>query len=375
MDKKTALIQELNNWRELSPVELNIATKLPMTKIKKLIEFAKKGYNLDIFFRFTKTKTGDTPFRLVQRYGDMSKYPFVSKMKVGCNYDKCLNELEELLIRGLDTFMYEVYAHEIDECVRTTLYNLLREGRNHTRDFDYRKVTQKEQCSYLNAVTIGIPKDVAYHIMRHFQIHLHLRVYDLYRTGVDMKSIIDMKNRYSVTDDSIVKLVEICKRFKLDMTKYIEVATSRRTDMYQYLLVVKWTHERFIPDINSKFSPYMQYLISLGIPEQDLLESITYRNNQGEVRVYPYNHTEALIRFNLLEVCYYKGEDWRNYSSLLKRLDNLALKCIACGVDVISYFNLGIDQTLTEIFSSAINGADLSIIRKCLGFSLTKSTF
>lgn len=348
--------------KEISPKKLEIINRLKQldstftrvddTKLSKysisdlgLIEkLVNDGYDAKLFVGTKPTEL----LRMNYSKTDLTQYPWVklasksSREKIQC--------LEITLNAKLDDFMYQVYADAVPSYLVELLHKNLVNGRNFTRELDYRKLDLEQACTYVELRSKGVDKYYAYNYGKDLHTNWGNRaskeaygLCTIYREwDKNDKDGFDELFHFVKENTNGLQFYNLCQTYKLDYKHYSHYCNER---FKGFLLITSRTKEQF--EMDPSEDAFRQYLT--GWMNIDCSKYPVRRTDNKISKGYP------VIVNALIEACHYGNQDVNTYLPHLTKLSTNALKCIACGLDIAPYLCMGVDGSLGMIYESDLN--------------------
>lgn len=372
-------LKQLTNTLEYSFYMRNL--KMPISQIKQLIKFAKKGHSLELL---NKTMTIPKSYiRLLDKLDDITVYPCLRGYPV-VDF-QMIEELETVVSLGLDTYMYQYYTSDVGDLLRKRLYKLLTSNINVTRDLDYANVEPEFASNYTMAIWNGYSKEMAGNLLFVVNENCQKEVIHAHNNGIDIRTLFDVdtivkykgikinqvrdSKAYSEYHKAIQHNRQLCKNIHLLVNEGLDIkkhshflTTETKYPLKQYVFFIKYTKGEFYPDLNSDNSPYLQYLEHIGaIPkgsEIALNEALYMTGNSGYVSLIFYDELSkrAFNTLILKEIQFRFGIDTTQYEIIAEHMTTEAFQCILLGEDISTYLALHLKNELTPILLQLING-------------------
>lgn len=375
-NKKQELFDKLKKLStDVTPRFIEDNQNMPVSKLKQLVEFAKKGHSLRFFGGMYSIP--NAYYRLLHRLDDITPYPCLTNVKYASK--EMIEELERVLIGKYDDCMYRIYAHEIAEDVRRTLYRNLIRGKNYTRDVDYGEYNDFLSRNYLSALEAGYSKQFAGGLLCWFSSHYHNTLKIAYESGVDLEKVLNLQElrdrlkespkmmfvyKGDKAHENLDRLYNIIKR-GFNPKKYEHYLLEGTVyPTMDYINLCIFTREQFIPKGNSNYKPYLQYLKHIGLPDAKLLmeeerqtysREYTYKNYQFE------NNPKVKAFMNkciLKEIEFVLGIPTEKYIKMADRIDDSDLLCIIAGEDIETYRSLNLGSSLRSIYRQLLDNEE-----------------
>lgn len=397
-DKETLYLELKSLTDDLTDNFYQRHCNLSKLQLRQLIKFAKKGHSLiPLNDMMTIPKVY---FRLLDTLDDISEYPCL------CNYKylriKPLEELEVVIARKLNDYMYKTYAHLINDNLRKQIYNLLVSNVDITKDVDYLNVEEDYAENYVRAIRKGYSKKIAGNLLFAVKWYFQDDVIRAYNQGVDVRKLFNMdliienggrkfqrahlysdSTEYERTfhrNEKLASKFQILTRHNLDAKKYEGLLSlDLKYNQKYYIYFINLTNQDFVPDVESDNSPYLQYLEHIGAIEKD-----------SELAKYEREHLANDYHYNSLTIAEPQVKDFHNklilkemahkfnmnldkYLDFSKHFTRYAFICVALGEDISTYLALNLGDNLNKILTKVIVAKKCnSVLNGLHGFEIQK---
>lgn len=365
--KKIQLIEELMEVsNDIQYRARDNVHNMSMNNIKKLIKFAKKGHSLQIL-----QKTFSLPYsyyRLLTKLDDIKPYPCLySRDTLSINL---IDQLEIVLSKNLDDFMYRTYAHQLGSRVQRRLYALLLKGINVTRDIDYTKESMNYVSNYLNAIENGYNREFSMRYLYKVTEYYHDVVAKAYSSGVNIDMLYSSENDIEATEQNVksngIISLKAFDVFGLDLKKYEQFFyNGLNYPPSDYAYIIKRTEEHFIPNPTEDMHPYIQYLRRINGRDIDQLNEEYKVVLKEKNPSHGYDNTPVIEFFTkcaLVEIEAREGIPTAKYDQYADRLSRNAMLCILLGEDIQTYYHLNLENEIESVFVSLYTDRNINRI-------------